>query len=140
MPAVWFQHAEITIISALIIISVLFWIGTLVAVPLVVIWLPSDYLTTENGLGVSRRLPPVLRYPYWVLKNVFGVIFIIAGIAMLFLPGQGILTIVLGMALINFPGKRKVIRRTLGHERVLSTINRLRARARKEPLQSASNP
>lgn len=106
---------------------------------MIILWLPSDYLTTENGFGISRRLPPVMRYPYWILKNVFGVIFIIAGIAMLFLPGQGVLTIVLGLALINFPGKRKVIRRTLGHPRILSLINRLRARAQKEPLRPASN-
>lgn len=107
---------------------------------MIILWLPSDYLTADNGFGISRRLPPVMRYPYWILKNVFGVIFIIAGIAMLFLPGQGVLTIVLGLALINFPGKRNVIRRTLGHPRILSLINRLRARAQKEPLRPASDP
>jgi UPF0716 family protein affecting phage T7 exclusion len=124
----------------LVIISILFWIGTLVVVPMILIWLPADYLTTDNGLGISRRLKPVLRYPYVILKNLFGIIFILAGLAMLFLPGQGVLTIVLGLALVNFPGKRTVIRRTLGHAKVLSAINRLRARAHKEPLQPAPAP
>lgn len=127
--------AHEVIIGAIVIISVLFWIGTLVVVPLILIRLPSDYLTSDNGLGLSRRLPPILRHPYWALKNLFGVIFIIAGFVMLFIPGQGILTMVLGLALINFPGKRKVIRRTLGHPRLLSAINRLRLRAHKAPLQ-----
>lgn len=122
-------------IGAIVLISVLFWIGTLIVVPMLVVCLPGNYLTSEIGFGISLRLRPVLRYPYWILKNLFGIIFIVAGIAMLFLPGQGILTIILGLALINFPGKRKVIQRTLGHPRILSTINRLRARAHKAPLQ-----
>ncbi|MDA8142271.1 MAG: hypothetical protein M0036_26795 [Desulfobacteraceae bacterium] len=102
---------------------------------MILLWLPSDYLNSENGLGISRRLPPVLRYPYWLLKNLLGGIFLIAGFIMLFTPGQGILTIVLGLALVNFPGKRRVIRRTLGHHTVLAAINRLRLKAHKEPLQ-----
>lgn len=109
--------------------------GTFIAVPLILVWLPSDYLSAPSPVGLVRRKGGLWRYPYWVIKNLFGAIFIIAGIAMLVLPGQGILTIVLGLALINFPGKRRVIRRIFGHHRVFNAVNRLRVKAGKPPLE-----
>lgn len=105
------------------------------AVPLVIIWLPADYLTAEPEIGLVRRKAPLWRYPYWIAKNLLGAVFIVAGIAMLVLPGQGILTIVLGLALIDFPGKRKVIRRIFSNRRIFRAINRLRKRAHKPPLE-----
>lgn len=113
----------------------MFWIGTLIAVPLILVWLPPDYLAAPDDQSLVRRTGALWRYPYWIFKNLVGAIFIIAGIIMLFLPGQGILTIVLGMALINFPGKRRVIRRLFGNRRVFNAVNRLRARAGKPPLE-----
>ena len=63
-----------------------------------------------------------------------GITFILAGIAMLVLPGQGILTIFLGLTLISFPRKRMLIKRIVGHRRVLLGINKLRRRFNKPPL------
>ena len=122
-------------LGTLIVISIIFWIGTLIAVPLVIVWLPADYLADEDRFLVRERIPSIWRYPYLILKNVFGVIFIVAGLAMLVLPGQGILTLVLGLALINFPGKHRTIQRILGQRRILAAINRLRTRAKKPPLE-----
>ena len=119
----------------LIILSILFWIGTLIAVPLIIVWLPADYLTAEPEVGLVRQKPAVWRYPYWIVKNIIGAVFIVAGIIMLVLPGQGILTMVLGLALINFPGKRRVIRRLFTYRLIFKAINRLREKAHKPPLE-----
>jgi len=120
--------------TAIVILSVLFWIGTLIAVPVILVWLPTDFLTADGSKGLIRRRQSAWRYPYWIVKNLIGGLFIIAGIAMLVLPGQGILTIVLGMALVNFPGKRKAILKVFGNRRIFNAINRLRARAGKPAL------
>jgi len=122
--------------GAIVIISILFWIGTLIGVPLVVINLPADYLTNEDAATLTHRLPDAWRYPYIIVKNIFGVIFILAGLAMLLLPGQGLLTLVLGIALISFPGKHRLIQRVLGRRRILSMLNRWRARAHRPPLEA----
>jgi hypothetical protein len=121
--------------GAMIVISVLFWIGTLIVVPLVVVHLPADYLTNEASGSLRHRIPPAWRYPYLVVKNIFGALFILAGIAMLVLPGQGILTLVLGIGLISFPGKHRLIQRVLGGRRILAILNRWRARAGRPPLE-----
>jgi UPF0716 family protein affecting phage T7 exclusion len=54
---------------------------------------------------------------------------------MLILPGQGLLTLIIGLGLMNFPGKRRLIRRVILRRRVLAAINRMRAGADKEPIE-----
>jgi len=60
---------------------------------------------------------------------------ILAGIAMLVLPGQGLLSILIGVTLLNFPGKYALERRIVGRPAVSRTLNRIRARARRPPLE-----
>jgi hypothetical protein len=49
-------------------------------------------------------------------------------------PGQGILTILLGLIMLDIPGKRPLEARIIKRPTVLSAINRLRARFKKPPL------
>jgi hypothetical protein len=67
-------------------------------------------------------------------KNVLGVVFVLAGIAMLILPGQGVLTILAGIMLLDFPGKRTLECRVVSQPAVLKSINWMRQRAGHAPL------
>ena len=67
-------------------------------------------------------------------KNIFGVVFVLMGLAMLLLPGQGILTIVIGLVLIDFPGKYNLERWIVSRRAVLNSINWLRQRADRGPI------
>jgi hypothetical protein len=49
-------------------------------------------------------------------------------------PGQGVLTILLGIMLLDFPGKRALETRIVGRPRVNGAVNALRARFGKPPL------
>ncbi|MDO9516370.1 MAG: PGPGW domain-containing protein, partial [Syntrophales bacterium] len=71
---------------------------------------------------------------YLIVKNLAGVVFVVAGIVMLFMPGQGILTILIGVMLMNFPGKRLLELRTISQPSVLGAINWVRARSQRPPL------
>jgi hypothetical protein len=70
-----------------------------------------------------------------ILKNIVGWAFILAGIAMLVLPGQGILTILIGVSLANFPGKYALERRLVRKPAVARTLNRIREKAGKPRLE-----
>jgi hypothetical protein len=70
-----------------------------------------------------------------VLKNALGVLFLLSGLAMLILPGQGLLTLFIGLVLVDFPRKRILVRRILGYRRILRVINRLRAKFGKPELE-----
>jgi len=62
-------------------------------------------------------------------------VLILAGVAMLVLPGQGMLTIVLGIMLLNFPGKYRLERRVARMRPVARSINWMRARGGHPPLK-----
>jgi hypothetical protein len=85
--------------------------------------LPVDYLLSE-----PERFPPATTLGL-VLRNLVGGVLFILGVIMLVLPGQGLLTIIAALALMDFPGKRRLERRLMLRPRVFEAINRLRLRA-----------
>jgi hypothetical protein len=116
-------------------LSITMFIGTLIAVPWLVTRIPDDYYLQDG-----RKKPPmfydrkVLRIIYLIVKNAIGYIFIGAGIVMLVLPGQGVLTMLVGTILINFPGKQGFVRWLVSRHSVLRSVNWLRRRAGRRPL------
>jgi hypothetical protein len=111
----------------------LFAIGVL-SVPIVIARLPADYFVRANG-GSDDGAPGLKRALLKPLRNVFGVLLILAGIAMLVLPGQGVLCILLGLSLVDFPGKRKLLLRLMRLGGVKRVVAAIRKRAGKPPLQ-----
>ena len=115
----------------LLVIIIVMTLATVASILMLLISLPSDYFTRKKQ--VSRIKNPVLRLFLRFLRNVCGIVFLIAGFIMLFTPGQGILSLLVGIILCDFPGKRRVERKIVARPRVLSVINRIRARY-KRPL------
>lgn len=124
-----------TTLGALSVGSVLLFVGSLLAMPWLVIRIPTDYFVRTG----SEPPPSLLKRPWtrvgWrVLKNVVGVCLLLAGVTMLVLPGQGILTIIVSLVLLDFPNKRRVLRKLLARRRVRSALDAIRRRAGREPL------
>lgn len=109
---------------------------TLIVIPVLVIQIPVDYFQRRrrNPEGYQGRYP-VIRLLLLALKNILGIIFVVAGFAMLLLPGQGIITILIGIMLLNFPGKLELERRIVQQAPVLRAINWMRAQANRPALQ-----
>jgi hypothetical protein len=70
-----------------------------------------------------------------VAKNLLGIVLLVAGVLMLVAPGQGLLTIAMGIVLIDFPGKFRLERWVVTRPNVWRTLNWLRRRARRPELQ-----
>jgi hypothetical protein len=111
----------------------LFAIGML-SVPIVIARLPADYFVRESN-GDKEQSSGLKRKLLKPLRNVFGVLLVLAGVAMLVLPGQGILAILLGLSLVDFPGKRKLLLRIVKMRGVKRVVAAIRRRAHKPPLQ-----
>ncbi len=109
---------------------------SIVAVTYVLVRLPATYFQAghERDLWVGRH--PALRWTGIIVKNLFGFILIGLGILMSLpgVPGQGVLTILLGLMLMDFPGKRRLELKIVRRPRVFAAINRLRAKFSKEPM------
>ncbi len=122
------------VLIAIFVVSIVAFIGTLVAIPAILIRLPADYFEEEKPHTWMETYHPIIRKISIFLKNGVGYIFLLAGIAMLVLPGQGILTMLIGVSLIDFPGKRKFEKKLICLPGVLKTINALREKYGKSPL------
>jgi hypothetical protein len=109
---------------------------TPVAVAWAVTQLPADYFTQKHRrpLG-SWAKHPVLHIVLLAAKNLLGTVLLIAGLAMLLVPGQGMLTIAVGLILIDFPGKYEMQRWIVSRKSVWRTINWIRKSAGREPLK-----
>ncbi len=115
--------------------SLVTFIGTLIVVPWLVARIPPDYFLGERGASGFTHAHPVVALSTKLLKNVLGVVFLLAGIAMLVLPGQGILTMLIGIMLLDFPGKRRLELALIRRPRVLQAVNWMRTRLDRPPLE-----
>jgi len=118
----------------LIMFSVIAFVGTLIAIPAILIRLPPDYFKNHHHKPWFANHHPVIRTLGLLIKNLAGIIFLLAGIAMLFLPGQGLLTMLLGILFIDFPGKHRLEQKLIQHPQILKAINAFREKAGKPPF------
>lgn len=130
----WEGHPWAT--GALVGLSVVTFFGSLVALPWLVARLPADYFLHDHRLHDYRGgRHPAVHELVVVAKNASGIVLVMAGIVMLVLPGQGLLTILVGLMLTNFPGKYQLEKRLVRIPTVLRALNWMRARWRRPPLQ-----
>jgi len=108
------------------------FIVSLATVVWVVLKLPADYFRDppeHNQQGTSASNLPT-RIMIALVRNLLGLLLVVAGVILSLpgVPGQGILTIILGLMLMQFPGKRYLEKRFLAQPRVLAILNRIRRR------------
>ena len=119
---------------AITVISALMFVGTILLIPVIVVRLPVDYFFHNDERVWLAGYHPVLRHVGVVVKNGIGLVFLLAGLAMLVLPGQGLLTMVIGISLLDFPGKQKIERRLLTQPMILQAMNAIRRKFDKPPF------
>ena len=134
-PIEWAKSNE-TLLWWLVAGSVALFLLTPVAVAWAIVRLP------ENYFGNKRRKPldswqdrPVVRRALLIAKNIVGSVLMVAGVLLLLMPGQGLLTIVAALILLDFPGKFRLERRLATQRHVWRSINWLRKRFGRPPLQ-----
>ena len=116
--------------------SVVTFFGSLGVVTVVLVKLPANYFHSSHAREFLTERHPVLRMVGIVAKNIFGLVLVAAGVVMSLpgVPGQGVLTILLGIMLLDFPGKRALETYIVSRPRVQAAVNALRARFDKPPL------
>jgi hypothetical protein len=124
-----------TLLGALGLVGVVSLIATVALLPFLVVRIPEDYfLHRHRRHDYARDRHPLIHHGIVVLKNALGLTLILAGIAMLVLPGQGLLTLLIGLMLTDFPGKYRLEKRIVGQPGVLRAVNWLRQRAGHAPV------
>jgi hypothetical protein len=116
--------------------SVATFIGSIAVVTVVLVKLPANYFHSSHERQFMTGRHPFLRLFGMFLKNVLGLVLVGFGIVMSLpgVPGQGVLTILLGVMLLDFPGKRELEAKLVSRPQVYRAVNRLRARYGKPPF------
>ena len=100
-----------------------------------VVRLPPNYFT-------SRQRPPPTSLGARLDGNLLGGALVILGIALSIpgVPGQGVLTILAGLILMDFPGKRRLLLAVIRRGPVRTVVDRLQARGGRPPLEIPPDP
>lgn len=123
------------LLFGLTLVSIMSFIASILLIPWIVTQIPADYFThPKRQRYLCCQKPKMVRFMFIFLKNIIGVLLIIGGIFLLFLPGQGILTILIGLLIIDFPYKYRFEIWVIKHPFVLKSVNKLRTKTKKRPL------
>jgi len=130
----WLEHLS-PIAGWLVAASVFVFVAGLLLLPVLVARLRPDYfINSTPPSGSWTAAHPAFRILFRALKNGIGLVLVLAGTLMLVLPGQGLLTIFMGITLLDFPGKRRLEQSVVRRRPVYSALNWIRSKAGKPPL------
>jgi hypothetical protein len=110
---------------------------TLLLATVIVVGWPADRFKGEGPTEVGLHRHVIVRGFALVAKNLTGAVLVVLGLVMAVpgVPGQGLLTMLIGLTLLSFPGKRRLERRFVRIPALLGAINRLRTRFARPPLE-----
>ena len=115
-------------------ISLFVFIFSLISIKWLVALIPTNYFIKKNMVK-SKKSYSFIWLISVIVKNLIGYTLILGGLLMLVLPGQGLFTILMGLILSNYPGKYNIERRFISIPSVLKTVNWLRKKSNKPPLE-----
>jgi Na+-transporting methylmalonyl-CoA/oxaloacetate decarboxylase gamma subunit len=123
--------------------SIITWLGigstftfvlSLIIIPWIIHKLDKDFFIQLREPKKKESEHPVRFILLCIMRYSMGLFLLLAGILMIFLPGQGILTILFGISLLDFPAKRTVTIRLLSCQSVQSSLNWIRKKGNRTPF------
>ena len=120
-----------------VLVFVITFLVNLGIVSLILVKIPANYFKMNHKARFWSGPKPALHAAKFIAKNILGFLLVALGIVLSIpgVPGQGLLTILLGIMLLDFPGKSTLERKLLGRPEIVKAINRLRARFHKPSLE-----
>ena len=124
-------------LPALTVAGLVMAVASTLALPWLILRMPEDYF-------VHRRKPRPDRSPLgwmiWLLRNSLALVLLLAGFLMLFLPGQGLLTLLVAIGISTFPGKYRLERAIMRRPGVFRAANWIRRRYHRTPIIHPDDP
>ncbi|RUO43714.1 hypothetical protein CWE15_00485 [Aliidiomarina taiwanensis] len=118
-------------IPVLISTSIVSLLVSFALLPVLVVRMPSHYFVGKQ----RRRLWTLPRIFLYVVRNAFALLLFFAGVAMLVLPGQGLLSILMAIMVSDIPYKYKLERWLVRKPGVLRSLNWIRKKYQRPPLK-----
>jgi len=121
--------------------SVLLTLTGIAATPYMISHIPEDYFTHHGRHRKNKDARhPLLRLTLVSLKNILGAALLVAGVIMLFGPGPGLMTVLIALVIMNFPGKYRLECWIISRQPVFQQVNAMRQKRGLAPLESIGGP
>ena len=116
-------------------LSLLILIFSIIGLGWFISQIPEDYFIHEKRQADNwDKYSSKTRIVIIILKNFIGIAMLISGLLLLILPGQGLLTMIIGLLLIDYPRKFQLEQKIISIPSVFRSLNWFRAKARKPNL------
>jgi len=111
--------------------SFIMFVVSIASIPLILARIPVDYFTIAGHQRLRqqhKQRHPLLRLFLTCIKNTLGALLLTVGIIMLFTPGQGLLSMLFGLMIMNYPGKYRLECSIIRKPIIFDAINAMRAK------------
>lgn len=136
-----FQISYTTLLQWLGLLSVATFLISLLLIPFLVSRASADYFLVHATIVEQRhRRHPAIAMLIKVIRNSLGYFLCLAGVIMLFLPGQGILTILIGVSLLDVPGRHKALNALIHRPAIQHALNWIRRKTGHPPFNFPPAP
>jgi hypothetical protein len=123
------------LLAGLAALSFVTFVISLLLIPWLIGRLPENcFQALADGKSKPWKATPIALLRF-ILRNILGSLLLAAGILMLFLPGQGLLAMLIGLSLLTFPGKRQLLLFAVRREKTRHALDWLRRKVGKPPFQ-----
>ena len=112
-------------------ISIIMMLASMIFIPLLIVKMPANYFVADRRI----RHWTFSRVTFYVLRNLLALLLLVAGLIMLVLPGQGLLTIIIAVMVSDVRGKYRFERFLVRQQGVIRSMNWIRKQYQKEPIQ-----
>jgi len=109
-----------------------------IVIPWLIVKMPVDYFSHPKRYNRLDRKPAMIRIPLRILKNILVIALLVVGGIMFLTPASGLFPILLGVVLADFPGKHKLERWILCRDSIRNSMNWLRRKFRRKPVEMPS--
>lgn len=131
-----FQISFTTFLEWMGLLSAGTFLVSLLLIPFLVSKAPAGYFLTHASIVEKRhKRHPAIALMIKILRNGFGSFLCFAGVIMLFLPGQGLLTILIGVSLLDVPGRHKIFHLLIHRPALQHGLNWIRRKTKRPPFQ-----
>ena len=135
MIALPFDTSWQSVFEWLGLLSMMTFLISVLLIPFLVSRASTDYFLTHSQLVQQRhKHHPAKALLIKIIRNGLGLLLCFAGFLMLFLPGQGLLTILIGVSLLDFSWRQKALGVLIHRKAVQKALNWIRRKTGHSPF------
>ncbi|WKE66225.1 hypothetical protein PVT67_02970 [Gallaecimonas kandeliae] len=117
-------------LPAIAVVGAVMVLASMLVIPWLILRMPATYFVREY----RPRHWTAFTASWWLLRNLLALVLFAAGFLMLFLPGQGLLTILISLVVSDFPGKYQLEKAVIRQDAVFKAVNWIRHRYGREAI------